>query len=61
MKVLKRGVDPATKPKTCSCLKCKSRLEYTASERQYMEGDRPGESGSYYLICPVCNERIWAK
>ena len=41
------------------CLGCQVRLEADAEDLRFMDGDRSGEAGSYYVECSLCHTREW--
>ncbi len=49
MKVLKKGINPDSKPKKMTCYKCKSELEYTSKD--IVHDPRDGD----FIKCPVCS------
>jgi hypothetical protein len=42
-----------------TCQQCSTVLEAGLEDIRYMEGDRPGEDGSFYAVCPKCGHRYW--
>lgn len=56
MKIIQKGVDPATQPIMATCNNCKTTVEFLPSEATYRSDQRDGD---YYLLdCPVCNRAI---
>ncbi len=58
MKIISKGVDPATVPIMASCNKCKTTVEFMPAEAQYTSDQRDGDF--YTVDCPVCKSKITA-
>ena len=56
MKIISKGVDPATVPIIASCSKCKTQIEFLPCEAKYTSDQRDGDF--YSIACPVCKSTI---
>ena len=54
MKVIERG----SPVKKITCSTCKSKLEYEPSDLVKNGADFETSGVNYYIVCPVCNEKI---
>lgn len=56
MKVISKGIDPATVPLQCTCGQCRSVIEFLPHEAKYTSDQRDGDF--YKIQCPVCGTAI---
>lgn len=56
MKVIKQGIDPATKEIRATCSNCKTEIEFLPHEARYSSDQRDGDF--YSVDCPTCKRII---
>lgn len=56
MKIIYRGVDPEDRLIQAECINCKTRVEFTPPEAEYVSDQREGDF--YRVACPVCGKPI---
>ena len=66
-RITKRGVDPTplptpdTTPRTHTCKRCDSTLEYTDKNVYTVREVDTSANGTHYIKCPVCRAKISVK
>lgn len=56
MEIIKRGVDPKTKPLSGTCRNCMTEITFLPVEAEYVSDQRDGDF--YKIKCPVCADTI---